>query len=132
MDLAGLLLLRVPFAPMLAIVAAATELVPTIGPWIGAAVAIVVTLAVAPSKVIGVAILFLAVQLLEIVFLVPRIQSHYMKLHPSIVIVLLVLGAYVAGFWGLLLAVPLTAIVVEVYRYFGRAAAEDGGALPLP
>jgi len=133
MDLAGLLLLRVPFAPMLAIVAAATELVPTIGPWIGAAVAIVVTLAVAPSKVIGVAILFLAVQLLEIVFLVPRIQSHYMKLHPSIVIVLLVLGAYLAGFWGLLLAVPLTATVVEVYRYFGRAAAaEGGGALPLP
>ena len=133
MDLAGLLLLRVPFAPMLAIVAAATELVPTIGPWIGAAVAIVVTLAVAPSKVIGVAILFLAVQLLEAVFLVPRIQSHYMKLHPSIVIVLLVLGAYLAGFWGLLLAVPLTATVVEVYRYFGRAAAaEDGGALPLP
>lgn len=132
LDLVGLLILRVPFAPMLAIVAATTELIPTIGPWIGAAVAIVVTLALAPSKIFGVVILFLAVQLLGAVFLVPRIQSHYMRLHPSVVIVLLVLGAYLAGLWGLLLAVPFTATIVEVYRYFGRAAAEDGGALPLP
>ena len=30
---------------------------------------------------------------------------------------LLVLGAYVAGFWGLLLAAPLTATVVELFKY---------------
>lgn len=133
LDLIGLLFLGVPFAPMLAIVAAATEVIPTIGPWIGALTAIIVTLALAPTKVLGVAVLFLAVQLLEAVFLVPRIQSHYLQLHPSVVIVLLVLGAYLAGIWGLLFAVPLTATIVEIYRYFGRVAqAEDGGALPLP
>jgi predicted PurR-regulated permease PerM len=39
---------------------------------------------------------------------------------------LLVLGAYVAGFWGLLLAVPLTATVIEIYKYIrGSARAEE-------
>lgn len=133
LDLIGLLVLQIPFAPVLAIFAGATELIPTLGPWIGATVAVVVTLAVAPQKVIWVAILFLTVQLLEASFLVPRIHAGYMKMHPATVIVLLVLGAYVAGFWGLVLAVPLTASIVEIYKYVNRiATAEDGATLPLP
>jgi predicted PurR-regulated permease PerM len=40
-----------------------------------------------------------------------------MRIHPAIVIVLLVLGAKFAGFWGLILAVPFTAVVVEIYKY---------------
>jgi len=109
LDLIGLLILQIPFAPILAVFAGMTEVIPTLGPWIGGAVAVLVTLAVAPTKVAWVAALFLTVQLLENIFLVPRIQASFMKLHPALVILLLVLGAYLAGFWGLLLAVPLTA-----------------------
>jgi len=36
--------------------------------------------------------------------------------------VLLVLGAYIAGFWGLILAVPLTATIVEIYKYLQQGA----------
>ena len=77
----------------------------------------IVVLAIAPEKVIWVAILYLGVQLLENTLLVPRIQGGYLHIHPAIVIVLLVLGAYIAGFWGLILAVPLTATIVEIYKY---------------
>ncbi len=63
------------------------------------------------------ALLFLFVQLLENNLLVPRIQGAYLRVHPAIAIVLLVLGAYIAGFWGLLLAIPLTATIVEIYKY---------------
>jgi len=113
----GLLILRVPFAPALAAFAGLTELIPTLGPWIGGAAAIIVTLAIAPEKAIWVALLFLIVQLLENNLLVPRIQAAYLRIHPAIVIVLLVLGVYIAGFWGLILAVPLTATIVEIYKY---------------
>ncbi len=131
LDLIGLLILQIPFAPILAVFAGMTEVIPTIGPWIGGAVAVLVTLAVAPAKVAWVAVWFLGVQLLENIFLVPRIQSSFMKLHPALVILLLVLGAYLAGFWGLLLAVPLTAAIVEMYRYVhGIAVVEDSGHLP--
>ena len=110
------------FAPALALFAGITELIPTIGPWIGGAVAVIVVLAVAPDKVIWVALLFLLVQLLENNLLVPRIQGGYLRIHPAVMIVLLVLGAYIAGFWGLLLAVPLTATTVEIYKYIRRDA----------
>ena len=113
----GLLFLRIDFAPALAAFAGLTELVPTLGPWIGGAAAVIVVLAIAPEKAIWVAILYLSVQLLENTLLVPRIQGGYLHIHPAIVIVLLVLGAYIAGFWGLILAVPLTATIVEIYKY---------------
>lgn len=113
----GLLILRIDFAPALAVFAGVTELIPTLGPWIGGAAAIIVTLAVAPEKTIWVALLFLFVQLLENNLLVPRIQGAYLRVHPAIAIVLLVLGAYIAGLWGLVLAIPLTATIVEIYKY---------------
>ena len=45
----GLLILRIPFAPVLAILAGIGELIPTLGPWISGAVVAIVTLAVAPE-----------------------------------------------------------------------------------
>jgi len=113
----GLLILDIPYSPVLAILAGIGELIPTLGPWISGAVVAIITLAVVPDKMIWVIVLFLAVQLLENSLLVPRIQGGYLRIHPAAMIFLLVLGAYLAGFWGLLLAGPLTATGVEIYRY---------------
>ncbi len=121
----GLLILRIQFAPALAVFAGVTELIPLLGPWIGGAAAVIVTLAIAPGKVIWVAILFLSVQLLENNLLVPRIQGAYLRINPAIVIFLLVLGAYIAGFWGIILVVPLTATIVEIYKYVRRSIELD-------
>jgi len=113
----GLFLLQIPFAPVLAMLAGITELIPTLGPWIGGGVAAIVTLALVPEKVLWVIVLFLSVQMVENYFLVPRVQSAYLHIHPAVMIFLLVLGAYIAGFWGLLLAAPLTATIVEIIKY---------------
>jgi len=118
-------------APVLAVFAGLTELIPTLGPWIGGVVAVIVTLAIAPEKVIWVALLFLVVQLLENSLLVPRIQGGYLRIHPAILVVLLVLGAYVAGFWGILLIAPFTATIVEIYKYVRHSIkVEDTQQLP--
>jgi len=113
----GLLLLGVPFPLALALLAGVTELIPTLGPWIGGAVAVIVALAMAPDKAIWVAVLYVGIQLVENNLLVPKIQSAYLRIHPAVMIVLLVFGAYVAGFWGILLIGPLTALLVEVFKY---------------
>ena len=118
-DVTGILL-------ALALLAGITEMIPTVGPWIGGIVAVVFTLSVAPEKTIWVAILYLGVQLVENNLLVPRIQGGDLRVHPAAAIMLLVIGAYVAGFWGLLLAVPLTATVIEIVKYIrGSARAEE-------
>jgi len=113
----GLWLLQIPFSLALALLAGVTELIPTLGPWIGGGVAVIVTLAMAPEKAIWVAVLFVGVQLFENNLLVPKIQSAYLRIHPAIMILLLVFAAYIAGFWGLLLVGPLVATLVEIFKY---------------
>ena len=122
----GLLFLRIPFAPALGALAGVSELIPTLGPWIGGTVAVIVTLAAAPEKAIWVALLFLFVQLLENNLLVPRIQGGYLHIHPAILIVLLVLGAYIAGFWGMVLAAPLAAGAIQIYQYLSHNTGGEG------
>jgi predicted PurR-regulated permease PerM len=126
-----LLALQVPFAWVLGPLAGLLEMVPTFGPWISAIAAILVTLATAPDKVLWVAGLFAAVQLLENLFLVPRIQGGFLRIHPAISIVLLVLGSYVAGLWGVLLVLPLAATAKELYLYV-RSVVGDHQSQPIP
>ena len=115
--LIGLLILKMPFSLALSLLAGVMEMVPTLGPWISGAVAVLVALAITPDKAIWVVILYLGVQAVENNLLVPKIQSAYLRIHPAVMIVLLVFGAYFAGFWGILIIGPLTATLVEVFKY---------------
>ncbi len=126
----GLLILEIPFALVLALLAGVGELVPTLGPWLSGAIVAIVTLAVTPDKVLWVILLFLIIQLLENSLLVPRIQGGFLRLHPALLILLLVLGAYIAGIWGLLLAAPLTATGIEIYRYIRQCCATEKAEPP--
>ncbi|AKG53634.1 hypothetical protein DGWBC_0971 [Dehalogenimonas sp. WBC-2] len=120
----GLLLMKVNFglALLLAIVAGLFEMVPTIGPWISGLFAVVIILATYPDLLIWVIGLFLMIQLLENNLLVPRVQGQLLHIHPAIALLLLVLGAYLAGFWGILLAIPLMATVVRLFQYTNDVA----------
>ena len=116
----GLLLLGVPFAIFLGIVAAITELIPIIGPWIGGAVGVLVTLATVPEKALWVLLLYLGIQLLENALLVPRIQGNSLRLHPVVVILIVVLASQFFGIWGIILGPPLVALGRDLVSYFFR------------
>lgn len=121
LDFIGLTVLGVPFAPALAAWAGISELIPVIGPWLGGAAGVIVTLAVDPGKTIWVALMYFIVQMLENNLLVPRITGGILQIHPAIVLLLLVLGGYFAGFWGILLIVPLTATLVQLFKFIAGA-----------
>ncbi len=127
----GLLLLDVPFAVLLGIVAGLTELIPIIGPWIGGAVGVLVTLATEPDKVLWVILLYLIVQLLENTLLVPRIQADTLNMHPIAVILVITIGSQYFGLWGVILGPPLVALAKDVIIYLAKqwneAPAEDNG-----
>jgi predicted PurR-regulated permease PerM len=114
----GLFLLGIPFQVLLGIVAAITELVPIIGPWIGGAVGVLVTLATAPEKVIWVILLYLGIQVLENSVLVPRIQGNALDLHPIAMMVVIVIGSHLFGLWGVILGPLVAAVTKEVIKYF--------------
>ncbi len=117
LSLIGLSIMGVPYAPALAFFAGVTEMLPTIGPWIGGGLAALVTLSTAPEKVILVVLLFIGVQLVENNLLVPRVQGGYLRINPAIALFLLVIGAYIAGIWGIILAVPIGATLARITAY---------------
>ena len=55
--------------------------------------------------------------MIENLLLVPRISGKSVQLHPALVMMVLVIGGQLAGFWGMLIAVPLTAIIRDVFLY---------------
>jgi predicted PurR-regulated permease PerM len=123
--LIGLLIIRAPFAMGIAIIAGLTELVPVIGPWIAGGVAVLIVLAIEPSKTIWTIVVFLGVQLIENTLLVPKIHGRFQGIHPAIAIVLLIIGTYLAGFWGLILAVPLASTIIKLYQYVSLSTKEE-------
>jgi hypothetical protein len=74
--------------------------------------------------VLKVLIVYIAVQQLENNLLVPKIQGDSVKLHPAIIMVSLVVGSQVAGFVGLVAAVPVAAMIRDVYLYLYRRLTE--------
>jgi predicted PurR-regulated permease PerM len=113
----AMLIIGVPFALILGLIAGIFELLPYVGPILGAIPAILVALLSEPGSAIWVAIAFLAIQQIENLLLAPRISGESVKLHPALVMVVLVIGNELAGFWGLLIAVPVTAVIRDVFKY---------------
>jgi predicted PurR-regulated permease PerM len=121
-----LLIFRVRLALLLGTFAGIFEIIPNLGPIIGAIPAVLVTLLESPIKAFWVAVGFIVIQQIENVILVPRIAGDAVHFHPAIIIVLVLVGAEVAGLWGMLLAVPLTAMVRDVAQYLYLRTTEKG------
>jgi len=113
----ALLIIGVPFAPVLGLIAGIFEILPNIGPYLGAIPAILIALATEPVSAIWVALAFFAIQMIENLILVPRISGKSVQLHPALVMMVLVVGGQLAGLWGMLIAVPVTAIIRDVFLY---------------
>jgi predicted PurR-regulated permease PerM len=114
----ALRVLSVDYPIGLAIIAGFTEMIPIIGPIVGAVPAILVALADDPIKALWVALAFLIIQQIENNLIVPKIQGDFLRLHPGVIIVLLVVGGAITGSIVLLiLIVPAAALVRDLYQY---------------
>lgn len=115
----GLLILGVKYALVLALVAAVGELIPYVGPIIGAVPAIFLAFVQSPVKAIFVLILYFIIQQLENHILVPKVMQKAVGLNPIISITSLLIGAKIGGVGGALLAIPVaTALGVIVRELF--------------
>jgi predicted PurR-regulated permease PerM len=105
------------FAILLSIVAGVLELLPIIGPIIAAIPAVLLALTAGLDAAIAAVILYTVVQQIENNVLVPKIQGDAVELHPSAVMLALVVGGAIAGLLGAILALPITAAGRDVFRY---------------
>lgn len=107
----GLWALGIPYALALALLAGLLEIIPVLGPIIAAVPAVLVGFT--QSVLIGVLVLLLyvVVQQAENHVLVPLIMRRAVGLNPLVTILAVLIGAKLAGFLGVLLAVPVMTIL---------------------
>jgi predicted PurR-regulated permease PerM len=109
----ALTLLNVPFALVLATLAALMEVVPYVGPIVAGSAATAVALFTSPWLALIVLGVYLGIQQLEAQVIVPLLYRKILKLHPVVVIFSLIIGARFGGIAGMVLAIPLTTIITE-------------------
>jgi predicted PurR-regulated permease PerM len=125
MDYIGLKILGVNFALALAVLAGVLEVVPWLGPWLAGIPAVVVALTQSPIKALMVAILYIAVQQIENNLIVPQVMRRAIGLNPLLVILILLIGAKLAGPAGIILAVPIVTIIVILIKEYLRIKGEQ-------
>ncbi|GAJ79572.1 hypothetical protein NBRGN_015_00740 [Nocardia brasiliensis NBRC 14402] len=118
---AGLVILGVPLALVLAVITFIGGFVPIVGAFVAGALAVLVALVGnGLTTALIVLAIVLAVQQLEGNVLQPVLQSRSMQLHAVVVLLAVTAGGSLYGIVGAFLAVPVAAIVAVVVRYIGE------------
>jgi predicted PurR-regulated permease PerM len=97
---------------------AVTEVIPYLGPWLGAVPAVAYALVVHPISAVWVVLLFLGIHQIEGHVVVPNVMGSALRLHPLLVIFGLAAGAELNGLPGALIALPLLAVGRAIWEFF--------------
>jgi predicted PurR-regulated permease PerM len=108
------------------------ELVPYVGPVLGALPPVLIALFQDPLTAVWVALLFLVLQQLEGHIVAPQVFGHSLRINPILIIFSLLVGAELYGFVGALLALPLAAVARETVVYLRRHLVLESWSTPLP
>ena len=108
----------IDYAFLLAIVIGITDIIPYIGPYIGGGLAMIVALTTSLEKAIIVLIIIVILQGLESWLITPKIQSKSIKVHPILVLLSLIFFGKIWGVIGMLVAVPLLAIIQTTIKKY--------------
>lgn len=116
---AGLLIngLGIPYAAILGLIVAITDLIPLIGAQLGALIVIVSAYFQSPSKAIIMTVFFVVYQSFENYILSPKIMSRTVSISPILVFLFVICGATLAGFVGALIAIPTGACIMILGNY---------------
>jgi predicted PurR-regulated permease PerM len=131
----GLMLINIPAstAIFLGFIAGLFEVLPIIGPILGAIPAVLVAFFTGQvgnlELVLKVIVVFVVIQQIEGNLLIPKIAGDSTKLHPAIVMLVIIIGGEMGGLAGAIAAVPVAAVVRDVYIYLYQRLAL--GATPL-
>lgn len=122
----GLMLIGVPMALLLALIAGLTNFVPYIGPLVGAAPAVLVAFSASPSMALWVALLFAGIQLVEGNVIEPLVQRRITHLPPVLTILSQTVMGTLFGVLGVVLATPMLAAgIVAVRMWYVEDVLDD-------
>jgi predicted PurR-regulated permease PerM len=110
----GLLILGIPYALPLAILAGLLEIIPILGPIISAVPGAIIGFGISPLTGVGVIAMAFLIQQLENYLLIPKIMEKSVGVSPIITLVAISIGARLAGIVGVIISVPMV-ITLQVF-----------------
>lgn len=114
----AMVLLKIPYASLIGLSAGILEIVPVLGPIISLAVASIVTIVERPEMIGWVLGIFVLIQQLENNLLVPLVMKKATTINPILIILGVVLGGKIGGVLGIIVVLPVLAILVEILNYY--------------
>jgi predicted PurR-regulated permease PerM len=135
----ALTILDVRYALVIAIATGFLEIIPLIGPWSAAGIAMTVALFQAtapfgwPNWVLALVVgaIYFILRMFEDNFIIPHVVGHAVHLHPVLVLFAILAGGALAGPFGLLISIPVAAVARLLLRYIYRKLI-DAPDLPPP
>lgn len=109
----GLVFLQFPYTMFLAVFAALTNLIPYLGPVIGAVPAVLLAVIHSGSgfDILMVAGVYAIAQFIDAVFIVPLVVARIVDLHAVVVIVVIIIGAQLGGILGMIISIPVASVI---------------------
>ncbi len=125
------------YALLFGVWAGATEVIPYVGPWLGAFPPVVLALFHSPVTALWVALIYFMVQMLENHILVPNIMGATVGVHPLVVMFALLAAAEVGGILGMLAVLPVLAMLKYTLTFFDLRLSKapwvvEDGVVPVP
>ena len=117
----GFWLIDLPFWLLIGMIAGFLNIIPFVGPWVGGALGVLTALATRDLQTaVWAGLVALIVQQIDNHFVSPTVLRATVRLHPALIILGLIAGTALGGFWGVLLAVPVMASVKIVVGHYWR------------
>ncbi len=117
----GYWIIDLPFWLLIGLVGGILNIVPFLGPWVGGILGVLVAVTTADlSTAVWAALVAVVVQQVDNNFVSPSVLRATVRLHPAVTLLVLVLAGAIAGFWGIVIAVPLTAALKIIAGYWWR------------
>jgi len=114
----GYMIIGMPFALLLAGVVAVCNIIPYLGPFLGAAPAMLMALTISWKMVLFVLLVNMLCQTIESNIISPQVVGRTLHLHPMLIIFALLVGGEIAGVPGLIVAVPMFAVGKVILQHF--------------
>lgn len=124
----GFWIVGLPFWLVIGAIAGFTNLIPLVGPFIGGGLGLIVgTVTEGATLGLAAAVVALVVQQIDNHVISPNVMKRTVQIHPATVMLALLAGGTIAGFWGVLLGVPAVAVVKLLLAHFWttRVLGED-------
>lgn len=112
----ALIILGMPLALILALIAGALNFIPNFGPLIAMIPAALIGLTQSTQTALIVIAVYVAIQILESNFITPQVQKKLISIPPALIIIAQLFMGMLTGGWGLLLATPVAAILIVVLQ----------------